>query len=225
MMRKLAKKLIGSIPFVRNKFKSLRHAKVGKAEFWQMKRDFQIQFLRSTDLMPEHVLFDLGCGTLRGGIPIIQFLQPGNYHGFDIRSEVLNDALLELKEEGLLYKNANLYREKSISELKLDMKFDYIWAFSVFIHLTDQVLNEVLEFSAKHLKSDAKLLANVNLGKMQNGTWQAFPVIWREWTEWEKLAQSKGLQIRNCGTLESLGHHTGELAQDSQVLIEFTLIK
>ena len=51
-----------------------RHGLVGRPELWQQKRDFQIAFLREHGLLPAHVLVDLGCGTLRGGIPIIAYL-------------------------------------------------------------------------------------------------------------------------------------------------------
>jgi len=46
-----------------------------------MKRRFQIDFFRRQGLRPDQTLFDLGCGTLRGGIPIIDYLEPGFYTG------------------------------------------------------------------------------------------------------------------------------------------------
>jgi len=49
-----------------------RHGLVGPARLWKMKRDFQIGFLKNFGLKPDNVLLDLGCGTLRGGIPIIE---------------------------------------------------------------------------------------------------------------------------------------------------------
>lgn len=57
--------------------KERRHALVGPARLWKMKREFQIRFLRDMALKPEHYVFDIGCGTLRGGLPIIQYLDSG----------------------------------------------------------------------------------------------------------------------------------------------------
>ena len=66
-----------------------RHALVGPAHLWEMKRDFQIQFLKAMGMKPEHYLFDIGCGTLRGGIPLISYLHSGHYFGAEVRAEAL----------------------------------------------------------------------------------------------------------------------------------------
>jgi hypothetical protein len=60
-------------------------ALVGPAGVWQESRDFQIQFLTARGLKPEHSLLDLGCGVLRGGIPLIRYLDPGRFVGLDVR--------------------------------------------------------------------------------------------------------------------------------------------
>ena len=46
-----------------------RRAMVGPPELWDLKRAFQIRFLRDHGLEPGHRLLDLGCGTLRGACP------------------------------------------------------------------------------------------------------------------------------------------------------------
>ena len=63
---------------------SERHSLVGPAHLWEIKRAFQIQFLQSVGLTPDQYLLDMGCGTLRGGIPIIKYLEPGHYYGIRI---------------------------------------------------------------------------------------------------------------------------------------------
>jgi cyclopropane fatty-acyl-phospholipid synthase-like methyltransferase len=74
---------------------------VGPAKLWKMKRDFQIHFLRSMKLAPEHYLLDIGCGTLRGGVPIIQYLQESHYYGIEVREDALDEGRSELEEEAL----------------------------------------------------------------------------------------------------------------------------
>jgi cyclopropane fatty-acyl-phospholipid synthase-like methyltransferase len=54
---------------------SERHSLVGPGKLWEMKRAFQIHFLQSVGLTSDQYLLDLGCGTLRGGIPIIKYLE------------------------------------------------------------------------------------------------------------------------------------------------------
>src|SRR5262245_30090573 len=80
-----------------------RHARVGPAHLWRMKRAFQLDFLRCTGLERGQRLLDLGCGTLRGGLPLIEFLDAGHYTGIDVRAEVLDEARGELAEAGLAH--------------------------------------------------------------------------------------------------------------------------
>ena len=44
-------------------------------------RRFQIAFLKERGLVPSSQLLEIGCGPLTGGIPIIEYLEPGNYVG------------------------------------------------------------------------------------------------------------------------------------------------
>jgi cyclopropane fatty-acyl-phospholipid synthase-like methyltransferase len=88
-----------------NPDKSVRHALVGPGDLWESKRRFQIEFLLKQGLLPHHRLLDFGCGTLRGGIPLIEYLNDGNYVGLDVRLETLKEACLELEESGLASKN------------------------------------------------------------------------------------------------------------------------
>jgi len=41
-------------------------------------------------LQPQHVFFDIGCGSLRGGVRIIRYLDFGNYLGFDISQQLID---------------------------------------------------------------------------------------------------------------------------------------
>ena len=58
---------------------------------WRKKRAFQIEFLIKNGLQPHHHIIDVGCGTLRGGIPIIDYLDPENYACLDVRATVLEE--------------------------------------------------------------------------------------------------------------------------------------
>src|SRR5437667_11948751 len=53
-------------------------------------RRFQMALLKEQGLIPSHKFLEIGCGPLTGGIPIIEYLEPGNYIGIDIRSSVLD---------------------------------------------------------------------------------------------------------------------------------------
>ena len=106
-----------------------RHSLVGNPRLWKLKREFQIGFLRENGLETDDFLLDLGCGTLRGGMPIIEFLQPGHYFGVDVRPEVLEEARRELAEAGMEGRQPTLLLNEDTERLPRD-RFDVIWAFS-----------------------------------------------------------------------------------------------
>ena len=144
-----------------------RHGKVGKPELWKMKRDFQIQFLKAMGLNQNDLFLDIGCGTLRGGIPVIEFLDEGNYYGVDVRESVIVEGRKELYEAGLESKNPTLLATEDVGQLTIAQKFDFIWAFSVLIHLTDEILQDTISLASRHLSSEGVFYANVNVGGIQ----------------------------------------------------------
>ncbi len=201
-----------------------RHELVGPPELWRQKRQFQIDFLRTTGgLRPGHHFCDIGSGTLRGGVPVIDYLEPAHYTGLEVRREVVEQARRELAENHLEHKQPSLVCvEHDLSELELGRKFDRIWAFSVLIHMTDEILSQCVSFVDRHLAPDGLFFANVNLGSAPERTWGGFPVVSRELDFYRRVALSHGLQVRPLGTLRELGHVTGYTNQDAQVMLEWT---
>ena len=99
-----------------------RHKLVGNAKNWKFKRDFQISFLLQQGLKKDQEFIDIGCGTLRGGIPIIDYLDAGKYTGIDSRVEVIDEGKKELKEVELEYKNPDLMTISDLDKLRDDKK-------------------------------------------------------------------------------------------------------
>ena len=186
-----------------------------------MKQDFQINFLINTGLKPDNKLLDIGCGTLRGGIPIIKYLNHGNYYGIEVRENVLNEGKKELKEEGLAHKDPKLITFEDFSSLIIEAKFDIIFAFSVLIHLDDQIAGKCFNFINEHLSEDGCFLANVNLTSYKDGNWQGFPVVYRSLEFYENLATKSNLTMRKIGDLKELGHISNQGLADEQVMLEF----
>jgi len=219
VIRRLARKIVRRFSPANE-----RHELVGPPELWRQKRQFQIDFLRTTGgLRPEHYFCDIGSGTLRGGIPVIDYLEPAHYYGLEVRPEVVEQARRELAENHREHKQPSLLCvEDDLSKLELGRKFDRIWAFSVLIHMTDEILSQCLSFVGRHLAPDGLFFANVNLAKAPNRTWGGFPVVSRELDFYQGVALSHGLKVRPLGTLRELGHVTGYANQDAQVMLEWT---
>lgn len=191
-----------------------RHAMVGPADLWQMKRRFQIEFLRRHGLQPQHRLLDLGCGTLRGGIPMIDFLDEGQYTGLEVRSEVLEEAHRELADAGLAAKRPKLMLCDNLAMLDISGAFDMIWAFAVLIHMSDQVLDAALTAIERHLADDGQFFGNVNVGHDPDGSWQGFPVVCRTWDYYKETFRRHGLDVEDIGSLAEHGHHHPLLGRD-----------
>lgn len=198
---------------------------MGPSQFWKIKRDFQVSFLKEKGLAPDHTVLDFGCGTLRGGIPIIDYLQEGKYYGIDIRERVLLEARKELKEERLEHKNPNLVWFTNFSDLHFDEKFDFILAFSVLFHLSDDILDKALEFVSKNLAaSSGKFYANALLGNSKGGgRWEEFPVKERTFDFYLEVAKKHNLKVKKIGVLKDFGHLTNYHKHDLQPMLEFEL--
>jgi methyltransferase family protein len=198
-----------------------RQGMVGPSHLWKMKRDFQIRFLESIGMAPEHYVLDLGCGVLRGGLPIIDYLDKGHYCGIEARQTALDEGVRALHEAGLQSKVPTLLVIDDLSRATLDQKFELIWAFSVLIHMEDRMLDACLDFVSRHLECTGRMYANVKIGNEKEGRWQEFPLVSRSREFYTTAAERHGLKVADVGTLQSLGHVSGSPGQDLQLMLEF----
>lgn len=209
-------------PLWRNK---RRHGLVGRSDLWQMKRAFQIDFLRANGLRPGHHLLDIGCGSLRGGAALINYLDSGCYTGVDVREEALAEARQEMAREKLVGKKPNIVlASDGLDSLHFARGFDVVWAFSVLFHLSDEILETCFALVKKYLEPDAGVFyANVIFGHGPPGQWQGFPVMPRNLETYEALALRHGMRTERLGLLSGLGHHSGHPSQDDQTMLAFRI--
>lgn len=196
-----------------------RHGLVGPPDLWAMKRRFQFEFLTSHGLRPEHRLIDIGCGALRGGIPLIEYLETGHYTGVEAREAVLEEGRKELAEAGLEHKHPLLIHAADPAQIELEAHFDVAWAFMVLIHMTDEIVDACLGLVSRRLTEAGEFYANVILGSGTERSWQGFPVVSRPHEFYEHLAAPHGLIVHDVGTLESLGHGS---AGEKAMMLRFT---
>jgi len=144
-------------------------AAVGPADLWEEMRTWQFEFLvKKAGLEEDDVLLDLGCGVLRGGIPLIEYLDVGNYYGMDISGDALEQGREAIASHDLADKDPTLvnntdlrFQESELSTLQANV----VWAQSVLTHLppeqvqellahVDRVLDEGGQFYATWYKAD-----------------------------------------------------------------------
>lgn len=181
-----------------------RAALVGPPDQWAVQRRVQFEFLTSHGLRPEHRLLDIGCGTLRGGIPLIEYLETGHYTGVEARAAVLKEGRKELAAAGLEHKQPLLIHAADPAQIELYAPFDVAWAFMVLIHMTDEIVEAYLRFVSQRMAESGEFYANVALGDRVHGEWQGFPVLSRPREFYERSASSHGLSVNELGTLASL---------------------
>ena len=197
---------------------------VGIPGAFEQKRQFQISFLKNQGLAPGDIFIDIGCGVLRGGMPVVEFLDVGKYIGIDVNDEALKVARENVNRENLQHKLPQLiHSDGTLDKIDITKKGDVIWAFSVLIHMTDELVVNCLEFVKKNLAKEGLFYANVNIGSESDGEWKEYPVKWRSLDWYSERVRLAGLKLENIGTLASFGHHSiTDKREDEQVMLKIS---
>ena len=115
---------------------------------WDEIGQLQLDFLVARGLMPHHRLLDVGCGSLRAGVKVVRYLDPGHYAGIDLHESLLDAGYdIELVNEGLSHKlpRSNLWADGEFDFSWCPMQIDFALAQSVFTSLPLNFLRVCLE--------------------------------------------------------------------------------
>jgi cyclopropane fatty-acyl-phospholipid synthase-like methyltransferase len=115
---------------------------------WQELGALQLSFLKARGLRPEHRLLDLGCGSLRGGVHYVRYLEPGHYYGLDLSQALLDAGYnIELAEAGVQEKcpRSHLLVDDGFRAERFGVAFDRAIAVSVFTHMSFNKIRQALE--------------------------------------------------------------------------------
>lgn len=113
---------------------------------WEEAGRLQFDILLKLGLENKHDFLDIGCGTLRGGVHFINFLDKKKYTGFDISDEAISfsnkhvsyNKSLRIKEPKLIHSINKRFNSLT------DEKFDYVLAYSVFSNLPQADIEECI---------------------------------------------------------------------------------
>lgn len=105
---------------------------------WEAHGRFQFEYLKARGLAPSDVFLDIGCGSLRGGVHFIPYLDRGNYLGVEMSPDLLRAGIdHELPAETREAKAPELVVSDSFEFERLSRQPTYAFAGSVFSHLTE----------------------------------------------------------------------------------------
>ena len=186
---------------------------VGPADGWRDTRDFQLRLLSDLGLRPQYRLLDLGCGTLRAGLPLIGFLDPGRYTGVDADADCIAEAQALVADFELTADKApTLVHSPDFGRdsLGADAQFDVIWCYQVFIHLTPVLTDAAMAAIARRLAPSGRAFVTVRVDQNRDdlttiGTWRHFALTVGPLRAYIERARAHGLTARTRGTLGALG--------------------
>lgn len=124
---------------------------IGSHLEWECHGDWQRDFLISQGLEQDDYLLEIGCGTGRLARKLVPWMVWATYWGVDISEGALAHCRSLAVKEGWSDKGAEF-----VTKIPERFTFDYVWAFSVFIHLPADVMRQVFRECAAAMNPDGK---------------------------------------------------------------------
>ena len=131
---------------------------VGPADRWDELGNAHLNWLKSQGLQPHHMLLDFGCGTGRLARRVVPYLYDLKYVGVDVSGGALRTAAELGLREGWYTGKYPTFAAYGMSGRLCEMEttFDFVWAFSVFIHNPYEIMASSMQDIAEVLKPDGK---------------------------------------------------------------------
>lgn len=133
------------------KEKGYHRAFVGGA--WDEIGKLQLDYLVSEGLKPEHRFLDVGCGALRAGRMLTDYLEPAHYYGVDVNNSIIATGYeRELTDEQRARLPLSNLHSTDRFDCDFGVTFDMAIAQSVFTHIDLNLMRLCLYRVAKVMK-------------------------------------------------------------------------
>ncbi|HRK18149.1 MAG TPA: hypothetical protein PK970_04270 [Hyphomicrobiaceae bacterium] len=111
---------------------------------WEETGRVQMALLVDAGLAPQHVLLDIGAGSLRLGCKAVPYLDPGNYWATDMSGALLRKGYdAEITDKARLPRE-HLVEDKTFEFVGIPASVTHAIAFAVFTHLPMNFLRRAL---------------------------------------------------------------------------------
>ncbi len=134
----------------------------GRFELFQ---EWQLKILKKHELQPHHHVLDIGCGILRLGMPLIEFLDADHYCGVDAVKEYVDLGKVYMDKVIKTSKGYQLLVDHQFSFYKFGCTFDFAMAQSVFTHLSFSQIEQCLKELKRVMKPKGKFLFTILLSR------------------------------------------------------------
>jgi SAM-dependent methyltransferase len=128
--------------------------------FWEEIGKLQFDFLVANGLKPSDVFMDIACGSLRAGVHIIPYLQPGHYLGIDKEKSLIDSGLKkELNEEMIAAKLPEFVISNNFEFNKFTKVPNFAIAQSLFTHLPPRLIHLCFKNLKNHFQENGVFYA------------------------------------------------------------------
>ena len=151
---------------------------------------WQLKFLKQNGLKKYHKIVDVGCGDLREGVPLINFLDSEKYIGLDQSQSAISQGLMSLTQQQINSKKPLFFMgyDFKLSNFIPNNDVDFAWANSVWTHLDLSVIITSLSEIYMILKPGGKFLVtffDVEFEKIYQ------PGVYRKQNDQKKFVKEK----------------------------------
>ena len=124
-----------------------------------MRGSFHVEFLQRLGLTPRQTVLDFGCGYGRTSIPLTRYLDADRHIGVDSSEQRIEMAHEWVEREGLSDKRPRFLAkvDDTLSWLS-DESIDVIFTCSVFTHVPEGVMRDILAGFRRVLRPDSYIL-------------------------------------------------------------------
>lgn len=127
---------------------------------WEEIGNLQFSFLLSQGLRKEHVLMDIACGSLRLGVKVIPYLDPGHYLGIEKEAILIEKGIREELGESLMSeKRPRLICNADFDFNQFSTYVDMAIAQSLFTHIPATQICSCLAMLRPWMKPESRFYA------------------------------------------------------------------